>query len=161
VAAGRPYNHISSINLVPEELEPLVLARFERYKLVKQEINRYEEYGVEGADLVFVAYGTSARVCLGAIQAAEKLGIKLGLFRPISLWPFPYARLGELSKLGKRFLCVEMSMGQMIEDVRLAAEGRSKIDHYGRVGGMIPSEEEVLAEALRLLGRGVSGAKEL
>ena len=109
--------------------------------------------GIDDADLVFVAYGTSSRICLGALEAAKAEGLKLGLFRPISLWPFPYARLAELAAKGKRFLTVEMSMGQMVEDVRLAVDGKAKVDFYGRCGGVIPSEEEVLAEAKRLLGR--------
>ncbi|MFZ2636914.1 MAG: 3-methyl-2-oxobutanoate dehydrogenase subunit VorB [Rectinemataceae bacterium] len=150
---GRAINHVTSINLVPAELEAANIARYERYGRAARELTRYEEIGVEDADLVFVAYGTSARVCQGAMEAAAAQGIKLGLFRPISLWPFPYDRLSELARRGKRFLAVEMSMGQMVEDVRLAVNGAAKVDFYGRCGGVIPSEEEVLAEARRLLGR--------
>ena len=154
----RPNNHVTSINLVPAELEALNRKRFERYAQIKAAEVRYEEVNVEKADLVFVAYGSSARVCLGAIEMAKKAGIELGLFRPVSLWPFPEARIGELAAKGKRFLAVEMSMGQMVEDVRLAVAasagaGRTKVDFYGRCGGVIPSEDEVLAEARRLLGK--------
>lgn len=148
---GRPINHVSSLNLVPAELEKANLARFERYKQVKKELCRYEEVNVDDADIVLVAYGTSARVSLGALQMARAAGLRVGLFRPITLWPFPYDRLGELAARGKRFLAVEMSMGQMVEDVRLAANGRAPVDFYGRCGGMIPSEEEVFAEIKRLL----------
>ncbi len=100
-----------------------------------------------------VAYGTSARVCLGARKLAEKEGIKLGLFRPISLWPFPYEALGRVASNGKPLLVVEMSMGQMIEDVKLSVLGSAPVHFLGRVGGNIPTEEEVFAEAKRILGR--------
>jgi len=149
----RPINHVSSINLVPEELEKMNRERYKRYEEIKKAEVRFEEVNVDKADLVFVAYGTSSRICLGALQMAKELGIELGLFRPISLWPFPEKRVAELAAKGKKFLCVEMSMGQMIEDVRLAANGKTDIHFYGRCGGVIPSEEEVLAEARRLLGR--------
>ena len=149
----RPNNHVTSINLVPAELEALNRKRFARYDEIKAAELRFEEVNVEKADLVFVAYGTSARVCLGAMEAAKKAGLELGLFRPISLWPFPHARLAQLAAKGKRFLSVEMSMGQMVEDVRLAVEGKAPVDFYGRCGGVVPTEEEVLAEARRLLGK--------
>jgi len=160
-SGGREPNHVTSINLVPAELEAKNRERYARYDEIKKAVNRYEEVRTEDADLVFVAYGTSSRVALGALEMARAEGLKAGLFRPISLWPFPYARLAELAAKGKRFLAVEMSMGQMVEDVRLAvAEALSKggekarlsrVDFYGRCGGMIPSEAEVLAEAKRLL----------
>lgn len=151
--ALRDPNHVSSMNLVPESLEEANRARFARYGAAEAELTRYEEIGVEGADLVFVAYGSSARICGGAMEEAAAAGIRLGLFRPISLWPFPYARLRELAETGTRFLAVEMSMGQMVQDLRLAVEGRARVDFYGRCGGIIPSEEEVFAEARKLLGR--------
>jgi len=151
----RPINHVTSINLVPEELEAQNRKRFERYGEIKKAEIRFEEVNVDKADLIFVAYGTSSRVCLGALEMAKKEGIQLGLFRPISLWPFPEKRVAELAAKGKKFLAVEMSMGQMVEDVRLAANGKTDVHFYGRCGGVIPSEEEVLAEAYRLLGRKV------
>jgi 2-oxoglutarate ferredoxin oxidoreductase subunit alpha len=151
----RPNNHLCSMILDPPALEASVRARFERYGRIAKEEVRYEAYNVEKAELVFVAYGTSARVCLGAIQKAKEQGHELGLFRPISLWPFPTEPIARLAKEGKRFLSVEMSMGQMVEDVRLAvaASGtQAKVDFFGRCGGMVPSEEEVLAETKRILG---------
>jgi 2-oxoglutarate ferredoxin oxidoreductase subunit alpha len=151
--AKREPHHVSSLDLVPEQLEASIRRRFQRYEQVKKELVRYEEVDVEGADLVMVAYGTSSRVCLGAIQMARAAGIKLGLLRPITLWPFPSARLAELAGKGKRFLAVEMSMGQMVEDVRLAVNGAAPVDFYGRCGGVIASEEEVFAEVRRLLGK--------
>jgi len=149
----RPNNHVTSLNLDPVSFERDVKKRFLRYDEAKKTEIRFEEVNVDKADLVFVAYGTSSRVCLGAIEMAKKAGIELGLFRPISLWPFPDKRLAELAAKGKRFLTVEMSMGQMVEDVRLAVNGRTAVDFYGRCGGMIPTEEDVLAEARRLLGK--------
>jgi 2-oxoglutarate ferredoxin oxidoreductase subunit alpha len=150
---GREFHHISSLNLDPPSFEKQILARYARYEEIKKAEIRYEEVNVDKADLVFVAYGTSSRVCLGALEMAKKEGIELGLFRPISLWPFPYGRVAELAARGKRLLTVEMSMGQMVEDVRLAANGKSEVLFYGRCGGMVPSEEEILAEARRILGR--------
>jgi 2-oxoglutarate ferredoxin oxidoreductase subunit alpha len=149
----RGINHVSSINLVPDELEELNRIRFARYEQVKKELVRYEELMVDDAELVLVAYGTSARVCHGALDVARGLGMKVGLFRPISLWPFPYRRLEELAEKGARFLSVEMSMGQMVEDIRLAVNGKAPVDFFGRCGGNVPSEEEVFAVVKRLIGR--------
>jgi 2-oxoglutarate ferredoxin oxidoreductase subunit alpha len=155
VGTGSPghRNHVTSCILDPLALEASVKSRYERYGRLAEERAGFEEVNVDAADLVFVAYGTASRVCLGAIQRAKEAGLELGLFRPISLWPFPSARLAGLARAGKRFLTVEMSMGQMVQDVRLAvAGGGAKVDFYGRCGGVIPSEEEVLAEARRILG---------
>jgi 2-oxoglutarate/2-oxoacid ferredoxin oxidoreductase subunit alpha len=151
--APKPNNHLCSMILDPPALEASIKARYERYELIKAECARFEAVDTERAELVLVAYGTSARVCLGAMQKARERGIKLGLFRPISLWPFPSAEIRRLADAGKRFLAVEMSMGQMVEDVRLAANGAGSVDFFGRCGGIVPSEEEVLAFACKLLGR--------
>ncbi|MDR0315472.1 MAG: 3-methyl-2-oxobutanoate dehydrogenase subunit VorB [Treponema sp.] len=157
--------HITSIYLVPEKLESITKARFTRYETIKAAETRYEELDCNGADLTLVAYGTSARVCLGAKKLAEKEGIKLGLFRPITLWPFPYTALGKIAAQGKPILSVEMSLGQLVEDVKLsvfeavssgansAALVNAKVHLLGHCGGMIPTEEEVFAEAKRILGK--------
>jgi 2-oxoglutarate/2-oxoacid ferredoxin oxidoreductase subunit alpha len=154
-AAGRgspgKRNRVTSCILDPIELEASIRARYERYERIAQERTSFEEVNTDKAQLVFVAYGSAARVCLGAIQKAKEEGIELGLFRPISLWPFPSAALARLARAGKRFLAVELSMGQMVQDVRLAVNGAAPVDFYGRCGGVIPSEEEVLAEARRVL----------
>jgi 2-oxoglutarate/2-oxoacid ferredoxin oxidoreductase subunit alpha len=163
VGGGSPGHRrrVTSCILDPAALEASIRARYERYGRIAKERTSFEEVGTDEAELVLVAYGTASRVCLGALQKAGEEGLKLGLFRPISLWPFPEAALARLARAGKRFLVVEMSMGQMVQDVRLAVagsdaagEGRAlaKVDFYGRCGGMIPSEEEVLAEAKRILG---------
>ncbi|OPX66841.1 MAG: Ketoisovalerate oxidoreductase subunit VorB [Methanomassiliicoccales archaeon PtaB.Bin215] len=152
-ATHRPINHISSMNLIPDELEAKVHERFKRYEEIKKKEIRFEEVNTDKADLILVAYGTSSRVCLGAQQLAKAAGIELGIFRPISLWPFPYERIAELAGKGKRFLTVEMSMGQMVQDVQLAVAGKAQVSFYGRCGGNIPTEEAVLAEARKLLGK--------
>jgi len=158
---NRPANHITSIHLVPEVLESITRARFVRYETIKAAEIRFEDQGCAGADLVMVAYGTSARICLGAKQLAEKEGIKLGIFRPITLWPFPYEALGKIMAGGKPVLTVEMSLGQLVEDVKLsayeaAAHGSSpntNIHLLGHSGGIIPSEEEVFSEVKKILGK--------
>lgn len=149
----RPINHVTSLNLMPGPLEAQNIERFKRYAEIKAKEQRYEEVNIDKAEIIMVAYGTSARVALGALQMAKAEGIEVGLFRPITLWPFPEKRLSELATKGKRFLVVEMSMGQMVEDVRLTVNGRSEVLFYGRCGGVIPTEEEVLAEIKRLLGK--------
>jgi 2-oxoglutarate ferredoxin oxidoreductase subunit alpha len=157
--------HITSIHLVTEILEAVTKERFTRYETVKAAETRYEELNCDGAELTLVAYGTSARVCLGAKKLAEKEGIKLGIFRPITLWPFPYAALGKIAVQGKPILSVEMSLGQLVEDVKLSvfeavsagadtkALATAKVHLLGHCGGMIPTEEEVFVEAKRILGK--------
>ncbi|MDR2759861.1 MAG: 3-methyl-2-oxobutanoate dehydrogenase subunit beta, partial [Spirochaetaceae bacterium] len=154
-AAPRDARHISSMHLVPEELETKTKARFVRYDEVKAKEIRYEQTGPAGnsADLTLVAYGTSARVALGAKKLAEKEGIKLGIFRPITLWPFPRDPLAQIAASGKPFLTVEMSLGQLVDDVNLAVLGRAPVHLLGHSGGVIPTEEEVFNEVKRILGR--------
>jgi 2-oxoglutarate ferredoxin oxidoreductase subunit alpha len=152
--SARAPNHVTSCILDPNELEAKIRSRYGRYADIAREATSFEAVNTAPADLIFVAYGTASRVCLGAIQAAKKRGLELGLLRPISLWPFPSAELRRLAAAGKRLLAVEMSMGQMVEDVRLAVTGLDRgctVDFFGRAGGVVPSEEEVLAEATRLL----------
>ena len=154
--------HITSIDLVPESLEAKTKARFVRYETIKASETRHEAIGLdEDVDLVLVAYGTSARVCQGARMLAEKEGIKLGIFRPITVWPFPHQELAKIAAKGKPILSVEMSLGQLVEDVKLSvyeavSSGEtttpSKIHLLGHSGGIIPTEEEVFAEAKRIIG---------
>jgi 2-oxoglutarate ferredoxin oxidoreductase subunit alpha len=151
--------HITSIDLVPENLEKKTKARFARYEQIKQDETRFEAVDTDGADLTLVAYGTSARIALGAKKLAEKEGIRLGLFRPITVWPFPYAALAKVSESGKPLLAVEMSLGQMVEDVKLSLLERAPntpqapVHLLGHSGGVIPTEEEVFAEVKKILGR--------
>jgi len=142
----RKHNIVNSLSLVPEELEALNIARYERYKQVEENEVMYEEYLTEDAEYCVVAFGIAARVAKNAVNAARAKGIKVGLFRPITLWPFPKKALFELSKHVKKFLSVELSMGQMIEDVELAIKCSRPVELCNRVGGMIPSSEQVLAK---------------
>jgi len=150
---GKPRSprHITSIFLIPEELQAIIRARFERYAHIRDEETRFEAIDCEGADVVLVAYGTSARICLGALELARKEGLKVGLFRPISLWPFPDKAIADLAERGASFVSVEMSMGQMVEDIRLAVNGRARVDLLSRTGGMLPTEDEILAICKKIL----------
>ncbi|MDR0321120.1 MAG: 3-methyl-2-oxobutanoate dehydrogenase subunit VorB [Treponema sp.] len=151
---GRKARHITSIELVPEKLEAQTRERFVRYETVKAAETRYEETDCANADLVLVAFGTSARVCLGAKKLAQKEGIKLGIFRPITLWPFPYDALGKVAANGKPLLSVELSFGQLIEDVKLSAYGagaKADIHLLSHACGVITTEEEVFAKAKEIL----------
>ena len=105
-----------------------------------------EEYLTDDADIVLVAYGASSRVARSAVNKAREKGIKAGLVRPITLWPFPTQALNRAASHAKNFLVVEMSMGQMVDDVRLTVAGRRPVDFYGRTGGVIPTPVEVLAK---------------
>jgi 2-oxoglutarate ferredoxin oxidoreductase subunit alpha len=154
----REARHITSIHIVPEELEAVTRERFKRYDTIKAAETRYEYLGPKaagGTDITLAAYGTCARVCLGAKQLAEQAGIRVGLFRPITLWPFPYKALGEIAG-GNPILTVEMSLGQMVEDVKLATleieagAKRPAVHLLGHSGGVIPTEEEVFAEIKRI-----------
>ncbi|MBS3977773.1 MAG: 3-methyl-2-oxobutanoate dehydrogenase subunit VorB [Syntrophomonadaceae bacterium] len=153
---GRQPNIIKSLYLNPEELEEQNKKLQEKFELIMQEVNRAEKYQVEDAEIILIAYGISARVSLAAIDAAREEGIKVGLFRPITLWPFPEKILLESLSKAKKLLVVEMSAGQMIEDVRLAVCGRLPVHFYGRTGGMLPSAKEILSK-IKTLGGGASG----
>ena len=151
---GKEAIHITSIDLVPESLEAKTKERFQRYEKVKAAEIRMEEHDCADADLVMVAFGTCARVCLGAQKLAKKEGIKLGIFRPITLWPFPYEALGKAAANNKPLSSVEMSLGQLIEDVKLSAYyagSKSDIHLLGHSGGVIPTEEEVFAKVKEIL----------
>ena len=149
----RKHNIVNSLSLVPEELEQLNFERYERYAQVEAEETLYEEYLTEDADICVVAFGIAARVSKNAVNAARAEGIKVGLFRPITLWPFPKTAMNRLADHVKAFVSVELSMGQMIEDVRLAIECRRPVTLCHRVGGMIPLAEQVLA-AIRDAAKG-------
>ncbi|OFX27569.1 MAG: 3-methyl-2-oxobutanoate dehydrogenase subunit VorB [Bacteroidetes bacterium GWA2_31_9b] len=140
----RPHNIITSLDLDPNKQEKFNHKLQAKYKLIEENEVRFEEIQTEDAEYLFVAYGTSSRICQKSIQLARAKGIKVGLLRPITLFPFPTERLFELSKQVKGILCVEMSAGQMIEDVKLAVRCSIPVEHYGRMGGIIPSPEEVV-----------------
>ena len=140
----REHNIVNSLSLVPEELEVLNLQRYEKYKIVEENETMYEEYMVDDADIVVAAFGIAARISKNAVNEARKQGIKVGLIRPITLWPFPKAPFEKAAEHAKAFLSVELSMGQMIEDVKLATNCKCPVTLCNRVGGMIPSPEQVL-----------------
>ena len=146
----RRHNIINSLYLQPEELERTNFERFQRYAQVEANEVRYESFLTEDADIVVVAFGIAARVSKNAVLAARKAGVKAGLIRPITVWPFPKKALEELSHTAKGFLSVELSMGQMIEDVRLSIHDSKPVRLCNRAGGMIPNPDEVLAAILKL-----------
>ncbi len=146
----RKKNIVNSLFIDPNELENSIRARYERYAQVEENEVRYEEYMTDDADIILVAFGITARIAKSAIADMRKAGIKAGLLRPITLWPFPKKKLGELADTAKVFLSVEMSMGQMVDDVRLAVNGKRPVHFFGRTGGIIPSVEEVAAEIQKL-----------
>ncbi len=145
-AKGRDPNIIRSFDLDPEILKQMNLALQERYREIEVKEVRHEETATEDADIVIAAYGMVARIAKSATRMARAEGIKLGLFRPITLWPFPYSPLKELSKRVKTVLTVEMSAGQMWEDVRLAVCERAKTPFYGELGGVVPTPRAILSE---------------
>jgi 2-oxoglutarate/2-oxoacid ferredoxin oxidoreductase subunit alpha len=124
-----------------------------KYERVRQREVRYDERDAEDADVIAVAYGTSARLALETARMAEPRGLKLGLIRPITLWPFPEEVIRRWAERGKKFLVVEMSAGQMVEDVRLAVEGRAPVGFVGRSGGGAPTTQEILQAAETLAGQ--------
>ncbi len=148
----REHNIINSLYLNPEDLEKNILERQERYNTIKANEVRYEAVGVEDADYVLVAYGMTARIAKNAMATLRKQGIKVGLIRPITLWPFPTEIFEKTAKTAKAFLSVEMSMGQMVEDVRLAVNGACPVHFYGRTGGMVPTPDEIINEVKKIGG---------
>ena len=149
---ARKPNIVNSLYLKPDQLEKTVVDRFARYEIVKANEVRVEEYLTEDADIVAVAYGATARVVRSAVEMAREEGIRAGLLRPITVWPFPEEAVARAAGHAKALLAVEMSMGQMVDDVRLAANGACPVSFFGRTGGIVPSPAEVL-DQLRALAR--------
>lgn len=144
-AIGRARNLVNSIYLEPEALERHNLRLQEKYARIRQEEPRWEALGLDDADVVVVAYGITSRIAKTAVQRARDNGVKAGLFRPITLWPFPERALGTAAERSRRFLVVELSAGQMLDDVRLAVAGRCPVEFHGRLGGVLPTPAEILA----------------
>jgi pyruvate/2-oxoacid:ferredoxin oxidoreductase alpha subunit len=145
---------ISSIVLEPEELEQHNLKLDAKYKAIEAAEVRYEEYRTDDADLVVVAYGVVSRIVYSTVDEARARGLKVGLLRPITLWPYPTAAIRALAGRVRALLAVELSTGQMVEDVRLAVEGRAPVHFYGRCGGMVPGGAELVAEYEKILAGG-------
>ena len=149
----RKHNIVNSLYLKPDELEVKNFERYERYKTVEEKEAMWEEYMMEDAEYCVVAFGIASRVAKNAVVAARAEGIKVGLIRPITLWPFPTKPLAAAAEKVKSFVSVELNMGQMIEDIRLATGCKKPVSLCNRCGGMIPSPDEVLA-AIRKAQKG-------
>lgn len=142
----RERNIITSLDLDPLAQERFNQKLVAKYNVIREKEVRYEEFQCEDAEYLLVAYGTSARVCQKAVQLARTEGIKAGLLRPITLFPYPSKRLNELAGKVKLMISVEMSAGQMVEDVQLSVNGKVPVFHFGRMGGMVTAPDEVLTE---------------
>ncbi|HHW98562.1 MAG TPA: 3-methyl-2-oxobutanoate dehydrogenase subunit beta, partial [Firmicutes bacterium] len=144
-------NVVNSLYLQPDKLEEHNDHLQRKYAEIEANEVRYEEVDVEDADLVVAAYGTTARIVRSAMEAARQEGLRVGLIRPITLWPFPVEPFARAAEKAQAFLSVEMSAGQMVEDVRLAVNGKKPVYFYGRTGGMVPTPEGVLAKFKEIL----------
>ena len=144
----RKPNIITSLELQPNIMEQKNISFQEKYQIIEQAEVRYEELFCEDAEYLIVAFGAMARISQKAIEMAREEGIKVGLIRPITLWPFPTQVISHYADKVKGFLSVELNAGQMVEDVRLAVNGRVKVEHFGRLGGIVPDPDEIV-EALK------------
>ncbi len=142
-AQDREQNIINSLHLIPDEQEKHEMKLYNKFKRMEKDEVRYEEYMTKDADVVLVAYGIMSRVCKSVVNRARENGYKVGLLRPITLWPYPYQKVSELADNVDSFLVVELNMGQMIEDVKLGANGKAKVDSLTRLGGNLPSGSDI------------------
>ncbi len=151
-AEGRPSRIVKSLILDPAEMEEHNWKLKRKYDLMTQQLPQWEEYLTDDARLIIIAYGTAARIAKGAVKRVRSEGLRVGLIRPITLWPFPAEAIRNAAKKAKYFLAFEMSTGQMVDDVRLALNGRAECDFYGRPGGVVPAPQEIarIIERLRL-----------
>lgn len=152
-AKGRRPRNITSFNLIPEEHEQFNIRYQKKLDLIRQNEIRYHEYCVDDADFIVVGFGTAGRVAQTAVRQARARGLPVGLFRPISLFPYPEERLIELSKRARGFLVVEMNAGQMLQDVQRLVAGRAPVEFYGRMGGTVPLPDEVLEQIIRITAK--------
>jgi 2-oxoglutarate ferredoxin oxidoreductase subunit alpha len=142
--ASRERNYITSLHIQPEKMEKHNLKLEAKFRVMKDTEVRFEEINTNNAEYLFVAYGLSSRICHKAVDLAREKGIRIGLLRPITLWPFPTERLLQLAGQMKFMMSVELNAGQMVEDVKLAVNGKVPVYFYGRLGGMIPTPEEIV-----------------
>ena len=140
----RQPNIITSLELKPEVMEQRNLALQRKYEEIQKAEVRYDSQRLEDAELVIVSFGSASRIAEKAIELAREDGLKVGLFRPITLWPFPLTQLQEVAKGKKGILVVEINAGQMIDDVRLVVNGKEQVEHFGRLGGIVPEPEEIV-----------------
>ena len=147
---NRMSRSIKSLALTPGVLETHNWKLAEKYRKIEMRETRCNKYMCDDADLIIASFGTCARICYDAISIARKNGIKAGLFRPVSLWPFPYEELERESRKAKKIFVVELNLGQMLDDVKIAVRGNIRIFFYGRPGGGIPSSEEIYKEIKKI-----------
>ena len=147
----RKPNIITSLELDPAKMEENNLRFQAKYRQIEANEVRYEEYMCEDADYLLVAFGSSARICQKVVENARAEGIKIGLLRPITLWPFPAKVIAAYADKVKGMLSVELNAGQMVEDIRLAVNGKVKVEHFGRLGGIVFTPDEILDAAKRLI----------
>ena len=140
----RKPNIITSLELMPEAMEQRNLHLQEKYRTIKEREVRYETIELDDADIMIVAFGSAARIAEKAIELAREEGIKSGLFRPITLWPFPEKQIAEAAHGKRGVLVAEINAGQMIQDVRLSVNGEEPVEHFGRLGGIVPEPEEIV-----------------
>ncbi len=150
-AQDRPRNIITSIYLIPEEGEAFNRKLQEKFERIRRNEVRFQEYQTEDAEFLVVGFGTAGRIAQTAVKQARAQGLPVGLFRPVSLFPFPEQRLHELARQVRAMLVVEMNAGQMVQDVRLAVNGQVPVEFYGRMGGIVPFPDEVLDAIQRLV----------
>jgi len=148
----REPNILTSLELKPEEMEARNIHLQEKYQQIKDTEVRYETQQLDDADYVIVSFGSAARIGEKAVELAREEGIKVGLFRPITLWPFPSKEIAEVAKGKKGILVSEINAGQMVEDVRLAINGAVRVEHFGRLGGIVPEPEEIVKALKEKLG---------
>lgn len=140
----RKPNILTSLELKPEIMEQRNLSMQRKYQTIKDCEVRYDTQQMDGAEYIIVAFGSAARITEKAIELAKEQGIKVGLFRPITLWPFPEKQLQEAAVGKKGILVAEINAGQMVQDVRLAINGALPVEHFGRLGGIVPEPEEIV-----------------
>lgn len=149
--ADRPPNVVTSLHLQSEEMEKINFRLQEKYREIEKNEVRYELISTDDAEYLLIAYGLTARICQRVVEIARQQGLKVGLMRPISLYPFPYEILNKLADQVLGILDVEMNAGQMVEDVRLGVNGKIPVNFYGRMGGIIPTPEEILQTLKKMM----------
>ncbi|MCE5200648.1 MAG: 3-methyl-2-oxobutanoate dehydrogenase subunit VorB [Armatimonadota bacterium] len=152
-AKSRTHNIVNSLWIDPDVMEELNNRLKAKYEMAQREETRFQEFYTKDAELVLVAYGCPARICRTVVDLAREEGMRVGLLRPITLYPFPSQQIAALAQNGKRFMVVEMSQGQMVEDVRLAVNGMADVAFYGRTGGIVPNPTEILNEVRASFGK--------
>lgn len=147
---GRKNNIITSLELDPHVMENHNLHLQRKYQEIRDKEVRYEEYMTEDAEYLIVAFGSASRIVQKTIELCRNEGMRIGMLRPITLWPFPTKAISDLAAKVKGILCVEINAGQMVDDIRLAVEGRVPVSQYGRLGGIVPTPEEVMEEVEKM-----------